>query len=80
MVTEAPKGAQKLPDGTYAMGDTVLMQCDAATAARNAYAKQQLTQRRLLGAQEKADSSGVETEKRLMEPLAGTPATRFQTS
>lgn len=79
LVTEAPTGAQKLPDGTYAMGDTVLMYCDAPTAARNAYAKQDKTQRRLLGAQEKADTSGVETEKRLMEPLAGAPATRFQT-
>lgn len=79
LVTAVPKGATRLPDGTYAMGDVVLMQCDAATAARNTYAKQQRTQARLLGAQEKADAAGVTTEKRLMEPLSGAPKTRFPT-
>lgn len=78
-ITEVPKGATLLPDGTYAMGDTVLMQCDAATAARNAYEKQRKTLDRLAASEEKAAMSGVDTEKRLSEALAGNPQTRFQT-
>lgn len=78
LVTAVPKGATRLPDGTYAKGDTLYMYCDAPTAARNAYEKQQRTQARLLAAQDKAEQSGVDYDSRLMEPLAGHPTSRVQ--
>ena len=59
---ETPAGLLQLPDGTFGHGDTVLMKCDAKTAARNAAARQLKTTQLVSGRQAAAEGDGVDYE------------------
>ena len=80
LVTAIPPGATKFADGTYGKGDCAYVWCDAQTAARNSYRKQQLTDSRLMAAAERAQTAGVDYTSSKGETLDGAPKSRVNVS
>ncbi len=72
-----PPGAIKLADGTIAKGDCVYMYCTPEQAARNRYERDRNTMRRLTGAADRAERTGVTYESTPMKPLTGAPASKI---